>query len=603
MYIKRIVVRNFRNILSIDIPVSKGVTCVIGENNVGKSNFLNALRLVLDPGFSSQNRSLSATDFSMGVNPSNPCEIFISIEFGDFKGTKDERATLYLCEVDDLTARLSYRFRPRAEIRTAIESGEHPGVGLVIDDYHWELVGGGDSDPTDVTWKDDYGRSVRFDLINQNFIVVFMEALRDVETKLKQSRFSPLVKLIEAGAISETDKNELVNVLTNANDKISVSPSVAALAKEIHQSLYNAAGDTFSFDTQLGMSAADFSAIARALELILSTENHKNYSISQNGLGLNNVLYVSMLISYFKRRISTGQSAGNLLLIEEPEAHLHPQLQRVLFESLKVLGFQVITTTHSTHISSQCGIDNQVIMSNVNEAWSHVISGAKLPINTQGKLDIERYLDATRSVLLYARRVLLVEGPAEVFLLPPLIKKALGIDLDRHGISIVAIHGVHFEEYAGLFGENAIRKRCAIVADGDAVPSDGSADVMDNDLPDHEIRTYSGVENAFVKSFVCNTTLERELALPGNLDLFSEVSEELGAPKIAKKLRAWKKQIDTEEDPEKKYEILIEAGGKILNTAKRFGKARFAQIASRKISDSAELPEYISAAVKWLVEK
>ena len=77
------------------------------------------------------------------------------------------------------------------------------------------------------------------------------------------------------------------------------------------------------------------------------------------------------------------------------------------------------------------------------------------------------YLDATRSTLLFARKVILVEGPAELFLIPVLVKQVLGLDLDSLGITVVPIYGVHFDVYARLFGENMLPKKCAILADGD----------------------------------------------------------------------------------------------------------------------------------------
>src|SRR5690606_15498849 len=105
--------------------------------------------------------------------------------------------------------------------------------------------------------------------------------------------------------------------------------------------------------------------------------------------------------------------------------------------------------------------------------------------------DLERYLDATKSNLLFARRVMLVEGAAEAFLLPGLIRSAMGIDLERAGISIVPIHGVHFGAYARLFSKIGLPKRCAIVADADQEPSDAKStddeDQDDLDVPEKEI--------------------------------------------------------------------------------------------------------------------
>ena len=85
--------------------------------------------------------------------------------------------------------------------------------------------------------------------------------------------------------------------------------------------------------------------------------------------------------------------------------------------------------------------------------------------------------DATRSALLYARKVLLVEGPAEQFVIPGLVKAVMGIDLDEEGIAVVPIFGTHFASYAKLFGPGGIQKKCAILTDGDLMPSDANPDI------------------------------------------------------------------------------------------------------------------------------
>jgi putative ATP-dependent endonuclease of OLD family len=128
--------------------------------------------------------------------------------------------------------------------------------------------------------------------------------------------------------------------------------------------------------------------------------------------------------------------------------------------------------------------------------------------------DLQRYLDATRSTLLYARRVILVEGPAELFLIPPLVKAVKKIDLDRHGISVVPIHGTHFDVYAKLFSSDGMPKKCAIITDGDLCPSDSDLDVQAEDAPP-ELPDLTALEGDYVKVFQCETTFERELTRPG----------------------------------------------------------------------------------------
>ena len=125
---------------------------------------------------------------------------------------------------------------------------------------------------------------------------------------------------------------------------------------------------------------------------------------------------------------------------------------------------------------------------------------------------LEAYLDATKSNLLFARRVMLVEGTAELLLLPPLVKKVLGIDLERKGISLVAIHGVHFGPFSRLFSDACLPKRCAIVADADL----DVGDLPDGDDP-VENPNLALLEGPCLRAFVGATTFEREIALDANL--------------------------------------------------------------------------------------
>lgn len=311
---------------------------------------------------------------------------------------------------------------------------------------------------------------------------------------------------------------------------------------------------------------------------------------------------MSILFEYFRKRIAQKKSAGQIVLFEEPESHLHPQLQLTLFKALSALPFQSILTTHSTHITANAGLASYVVLTQVGDPG--VLSS--VPAKDGGFagseiLDLERYLDATRSNLLFARKVMLVEGPAELFLIPALIKKVLNIDLDREGISVIPIYGVHFEVYAKLFSAESLPKKCAIVADGDLTPSDAIPGMEgEDDLP--ELIDLDDLKSEYVGVFKCQTTFERAITREGTLEMLALASDEIGASTVAKRLRKGAITLASGSlDEGERAKLIYNLRASVLKTAKRFGKARFSQIASRHVDSAKSLPKYIADAVNWLI--
>ncbi|MBI5602603.1 MAG: AAA family ATPase [Deltaproteobacteria bacterium] len=602
MFISRIVIRNFRNFELLNVPISPGATCLIGENNTGKSNLLFALRLAIDANLSSTYRLLSEEDIHSGISIAQGNQVVISIEFSDYFGKVSETALVGCWEVDDENhiARISYRFRPRQSVREAIENGELEDGSLTIEDYHWELTGGGASDPATVGWSEDLGPSVRFSDLQQ-FAVVFLHALRDVNQDLRQSRQSPLAKLIDASDIPEAEKNELVDILQHANTEISQRQTIHETGEAINEAFHRTAGEAFDIGVRLGVAPPSFMSISRSLTVLLSDCALTDFETYRNGLGLNNILYISMLLESFERRFKSGKTAGQILLIEEPEAHLHPQLQRVLYEILKNKPFQTILSSHSTHITSAANLDSIVLLTNNGQPRTTGTTPGVDDVLSQPEIaDMERYLDATRSTMLYARKVILVEGPAELFVIPPLVKKIMGIDLERYGVSVIPIYGTHFHVYAKMFNELALPKKCVIIADGDLIPSDAQREEGDeDDLA--EVPDLDQLKSEFVGIFRCKTTFERALTIPGLLICLSAATTECGASKVSKILKNADQLIKTGKlNSYEQKELISSLRDPILSTAKRIGKARFAQILSKHIGGAEAIPKYIKDAVNWL---
>jgi putative ATP-dependent endonuclease of OLD family len=604
MYISRILIRNFRNFELLDVCLQPGVTCLVGENNTGKSNLLFALRLAIDSSLSSTYRQLDENDISSGISLSSPNQVIVSVEFKGYNDQVNEKALVGCWEVDDdnHTARLSYRFRPKLAIREKFENEEIEDGDLTIDDYHWELTGGGEADPGTIEWNEDLGAAVRYSDLQQ-FHVVFLHALRDVTQDLRQSRQSPLVRIIQASEIPEDEKEELVGILKGANEAISGKKTINDTGTAIEAAFQKTAGEAFNIAVKLGMADPSFSSISRSLTILLSDGALDDYEPYRNGLGLNNILYISMLIESFERRVASAKTAGQILLVEEPEAHLHPQLQRVLFEVLKEKPFQTILSTHSTHITSSAGLESMVLLTNNGQpktiGTTPCSNDCLAPEETA---DLERYLDATRSTLLYSRKVILVEGPAEVFIIPPLVKAVMGIDLERYGVSVIPIFGVHFDVYAKMFNQLAMPKKCAIIADGDLVPSDYADAQTEGDEEDLLTPPDLGsLSSEYVGVFKCPTTFERALTIPGTMRCIAAGAEECGAMRLSRALRTAERKIESGDwEREEEKEKLQELRDKVLSTAKRIGKARFAQKVSKHVGLAAKIPRYIKDAIDWL---
>lgn len=600
MRIARIVIKNYRAFKQLDINVQDDVCCLLGENNTGKSAILRAIQICLDISLPSGFRSLIREDINSAVDISHPSQVLIGVELSNFQGKVNEEALVSTWKTAPDRARIFYRFRPKASAREQLENHEIEEGSLTLEDYNWEIKGGGDpqTDLLDIEWDDEgIGESVRFSDL-QSYLVVHLPALRDVENDLRTARLSPLIKLIEAFDISQAEQEDLINILDTANDAIANSATISTVANAIDGRFKEVSGPAFEMDATLGLSSATFRAILRNIKIILSDLSLQEFEVGRNGLGMNNILYIAILIEYLKRRIQLNKSSGQLVLLEEPEAHLHPQLQASLISAIQDVKVQTILTSHSTHITSQAPLSAVVSLTKREDATIAVGNLALNAALTQPEVaDLERYLDSTKSSLLFARKVMLVEGASELFLLPALFESINGVNLEREGISLIAIHGVHFEVYSKLFCLGSLEKKCAIVADADLAPSDASEEFdIDEDSPN-----LAALQGDFVRVFLGATTFERELVSEETLPMFIEAAKILKAPKIQKQLEEGLTLLSLGVlDEEKEKETLGQLKDAVLRTAKRFGKARFAQVCARFSGQAKAMPKYIQDAFDWL---
>ena len=201
--------------------------------------------------------------------------------------------------------------------------------------------------------------------------------------------------------------------------------------------------------------------------------------IDHNGLGYNNLINIYMLIKLKELRVGKD---FRILCLEEPEAHLHPAMQYKLFKYLKKLDAekklnqQIFVTTHSSNISAVAGIDNMFMMAYDRSVTPQdcINQSLELQFKDQGKTNkkseakkhLAKFLDVTRSDMLFADKVILVEGIAERLLLPYFMEKCGYAYEDEH-VSIVEIGGKHFEHFVELFNGNALKKKVLCITDKD----------------------------------------------------------------------------------------------------------------------------------------
>jgi putative ATP-dependent endonuclease of OLD family len=571
--IDKVTIRNFRNLAGVEVPLRPG-TVIVGENRVGKSNFIHAIRLVLDPTLANSERYLRREDFWDGLSDGTPGwdpmvaeeEIEISVDFSDFEDEAEALTALSeaLIEEEPMVARLTYRYFPRDG---GGEEGERPV-------YEWRIYGGEREDapvPTD---------------LRRYIWVAYLQALRDAEGDLASWNRSPLRALLQAAAeaASAEELQEAATAIAEAHATISDLEPIKELAAAIGERTNEMVGEHHALETELGVAPLDPMRLIRGLRVFIDGEAHR--PLSSASLGTLNVLYLALLELGLEQRLKDEEIAHVLMAIEEPEAHLHPHLQRLIFRRLLREEREtqtVIVTTHSPHITSIADPRGLVVF-RTGDGETELAAASAAELEDEEWADIERYLDATRAEMVFARRVLLVEGFAEQVMLPVLAERE-EIDLDKLGITVCAIQGTHFSSYIRFL--EALGIRWAVLTDGDPVAAGGSdgkkraerllkAIERDGDPVDEGI-------------FVGATTFEFDLfeASEENEEAFIAAMEELLlSQKLREEVGGWRDDAPDEE--------------RFIYVVNRIGKGRLAQRLAQ-----AELvpPDYARDALRYLADQ
>lgn len=631
MYISSLRIRNFRNFLRANFEFKKGVNTILGENGSGKTNALFALRLLLDESLPRNITKLRDSDFCRNLGDWKGHWIVISVNFHELSPHEGCQMLKHDAGHMDGSEKgtLTYYFRPCLKIRQSlfeangnaalaqqiiddisIEDYEpvfsgRANADFLCDDTYKELVGDFKNfvfpDPDDKNFK-AYG--VKLSPLHEEVSFTFVKALRDVVSDLRNYRNSPLIALLKGleSEISDKDSENITTLVSNINNAISELDEIKQVSIGIQDTLHKTVGYTFSPIIDIESSLpSELDKLLQKLSLTVGDNYVDSYSGDLNELSLGgaNLIYVALKLLEYERK-QDADKAAQFLVIEEPEAHIHTHIQKTLFENHAINKTQVFLSTHSTHISSVAKISEMNILG-LNENHVDVFQ----PSNNLNPIEcsrIERYLNATRSTLLFAKGVILVEGEAELILIPALVKKVLGVSLDELGISLISMDSAFFEYISNLFHPERIRKHCAIITDLDTSIEPLPADEADDNKYQKSCRNSqkSGLirkdkldehtkDNEYISAFYADHTFEVDFVGADNSIELKEV-----LPSIYQQ----QANIDKSTGLLKNGAVKI-YGKEILRLADKVGKGWLSLLTSEKVSSRTYIPKYIIDAIAF----
>lgn len=486
-----------------------------------------------------------------------------------------------------------------------------------IDDYQ-ECVGDFDNllfpNPSDKEIEKKTGiRTSKTFYLPREFNTSYIDALRDVQRSFKGQYKNPLRDILEVeGSGIEEDKSfkDIVDMADKLNTSINENEKVNNLAQNILSTYKEAVGaiyspGTLSIKSQLPVDTKElFHALSIYLGGLNSSRSNYQGSIEELSLGHANMLYISLELLEFKtHKVSAPGSAkpiSNILLIEEPESHIHPHIQKVLFSNIgSDEDIQVIYSTHSPQISEMSNIKNvNVVVPDDCESW--VACNPSLGLKESEIISVNRFLDVTRCNLLFARGVILVEGYVEEILIPYLVKKVYGISLDELGISLINNRGVGFDSLASIFHASRIQKRCAIITDLDTYDDRNSFSTQDAEnlgKARKENLEERFKENEYVNAYFAKYTFEVDFALAGqeNIDQICNFAKE-NKYVVNSAFERFKDKINSG-DTSKVAEASLEITKKDDVKIGKKGKGWSALVLCDYITKETIIPHYILEAV------
>lgn len=580
MYLKKLAIKNFRCIKNLMLDFHKGVNIFVGENNSGKTAIIDALRICFSYG--NQFRDIFVTPYDFYIDEKNPGNELKDIEFD-----------LYFEIINEHKAGIFY------EMLSVRENG---GKDLQIHFRYYVTKKNGIKKVRNKIWGgDNEGQSVPPEVLELIFFV-YLGALRDAVQSLRPVRGNVLGELYSK-LEQNTEKQNLLS--KKVHDTLECDEDWFKLIDDgkakVNEHLQKTSISGKTINVEIDFLPFEFRRILDSLRIQIpiyeripegTNVESKHFNLFQNGLGYNNLIYIAVVLGDLVKRREVEDDAYIALLIEEPEAHLHPQLQNILFAYLNEIndkGIQIFITSHSPTITAKGSLDSLIVLQNQNKSiYSLPLINSNLDANNRKYL--HKFLDVTKSQIFFSNGAILVEGISEALLLA-IFSKNMGdeYDLEKNGIEIVNINGVAFEHFGKLFNpesiEQGLRCRCAILTDND----------MDRETEEIASRAKKAkeLEGNNLKVELAEETFEFELFKAGNKDLLLSIFSEMH-PRAAQNIH----EGNSLEEHARKFVDKV-----ISNKAKSELSHRLSVLLTENedIRNTFKVPQYIQKAIRWVV--
>ncbi|NHN30362.1 ATP-dependent nuclease [Paenibacillus agricola] len=426
MYLSEVRIRNFRKFgekadasPGLVLFLNKGLNVLIGENDAGKTTVIDAIKTVL----LTQSREYTRLEIEDFHGTSNELKIECI-----FKGFTVNQAKDFL-EWIGIDNDKGYSLRVFLSARKDVKGK------IFIDDIH----AGNDTEGQIL-------HSKARDLLR----TIYLKPLRDAENELAAKRNSRLSQILYSHpAFSDGDEHELVRIIKKANLDIEKYFEYEEMTKDEKKVLQSINSFLAKFSDNKNILKSNIELAQVGLKTILEKIDLLLLNV-KSGLGSLNQLYIAAELLLLRIEKKEGI---NLALIEEIEAHLHPQAQIRVINYLQELSedvkspMQILLSTHSVTLASSIKLKNLIIFTEAN-AYSLAEGNTKL--HSGDYRFLERFLDSTKANLFFAKGIIIVEGDAENLLLPTLAAK-LNKPFAKHGVSIVNVGSTALLRYSKVF--------------------------------------------------------------------------------------------------------------------------------------------------------